>query len=106
MAGTVQSLETDNGRWFGADIIRLRPREYIIRSKSNPLQSHVVNDGQCSCKGFLYCGKCRHVSLARGYEVAIECGYDVPNQEEIEYYARLEDGKVERARRGIPISPP
>lgn len=37
---------------------------------------------------------------------AMECGYEHPSREEIEYFARVEANRVARARRGIPISAP
>lgn len=112
MAAAIQS---QNPSTYQAGIIRLAVGQYMLRSKSNPSQGHVVtrdaarewrDEWQCDCKAAQHHGKCRHISLARGYEVAVECGYDEPNCEEILYYANLEDGKYERALRGIPIAPP
>lgn len=97
-----------------AGIIRLSEGQYMIRSKSNPATGHVVVRNAdfswaCDCKGATYRGKCLHISLARGYEVARECGYDGPNEpdaETLDYYVRIEDVKYERALRGIPIEAP
>lgn len=108
MASAIQS---QNPNAYQAGIIRLAEGQYMIKSKSNPATGHVVTreadySWHCDCKAATYRGKCRHISQARGYETAIECGYDEPDAETIEYYRLVEDGKEERARRGIPIEPP
>jgi len=93
------------------EINRVGEAQYVIQSRSNPAKGHVVVRDRslswhCDCRSAQYRGRCRHISQARGYETAIECGYDAPGVEEIEYYAIIEDGKEERAVRGIPIAPP
>lgn len=97
--------------WMTKDINRVGLAQYVIRSRTNPAKGHVVVRNrnfawQCDCKSAMFRGKCRHISQARGYETAVECGYDVPGLEEVEYYRAVEDGKEDRARRGIPIAPP
>lgn len=106
MAGTAHSIQIENQSVNNADIIRLGPGEYIVRSRSNPAIGHTVVGDWCSCKGFMYRGRCRHVNLARGYESAVQCGIAKPNAEEIEYYRVLEDLAEERSKRGLPLSPP
>lgn len=93
------------------DIARAAPGQYMIRSASTPVRGHLVIrrrdfSWHCDCKAATYRGRCRHISTARAYETAIECGYDSPDAETVEYYRMIEDGKEERARRGIPIEPP
>ncbi len=106
MAAAIQNQEA-----YQAGIIRLAAGQYMIRSKSNPATGHIVTrdadySWACDCKAATYRGRCRHISTARAYETAIECGYDQPTAEEIEYYRMVEDGKEARAKRGIPIEPP
>ena len=93
------------------DIARAAPGQYMIRSATNPAKGHLVIrrrdfSWRCDCKAAQYRGRCRHISVARAYETAIECGYDSPTAEEVEYYRMVEDGKEARAKRGIPIEPP
>jgi hypothetical protein len=108
MAAAIQAENPDARR---VGIIRLGEGQYMIRSKSNPATGHIVTRNAdyswtCDCKAAMYRGRCRHISTARAYETAIECGYNSPDCETIEYYRLIEDGKEERARRGIPIEPP
>jgi hypothetical protein len=91
--------------------IRLAEGQYVVRSQSAPAKGHVVVrekdlTWKCDCRAALFRGRCRHISQARGHQVAVECGYDSPSAEEIEYYRQIEDGKYERALHGIPIEAP
>lgn len=93
------------------DIARAKPGQYMVRSASNPARAHLVLRRKdfswaCDCKAATYRGRCRHISTARAFETAIECGFDQPTAEDVEYYRIVEDGKEARAKRGIPIAPP
>ncbi len=104
MAGTTQSIANQSA--YQAGIIRLGAGEYMVRSTSNPAKGHIVIGGQCDCKGFTYRGTCRHVSLARAYESAVESGIESPGAEDLRYYQILEDAAEERSKRGLPLRPP
>jgi hypothetical protein len=91
---------------------RSSPGVYLIGSFSHPGNTYTVirnkntDHWTCQCKGFRYRGECSHIDICRGYEEAISCGYAVPTEEDVIYYAVLEFARANRQKRGIPIEAP